>query len=462
MQPWQRALADLRPAFMTHAESDLHLFTIHARPTLADMRADDFLSADGPLRPPPAEDWRGGKPIVWMRELDIFPLIPRGADRLPESTPCEAWRFTIFGRDADSFERFTDLAREAGTCIASITGDYDSRADRVVGWLKYMVVLATRRVVNSALQASSVPTDMRQFFSGVRSSNILLNANVFKSSAHLIDTINYYHPGAPGPDAPPGMPITREDRARELRVAIGQLLEALDEYAASRNDPVCILWVGLSHDPTSPLFRAFKRFHDIATADREISNLPEGDRVGLADTAAHVLAKRFTRDISLEGRVAGWGDGLVKCRDALVRILATIDRPAPMTVPSSSKSGHPHATNDATPAASGIHPLVAPESEAHPVTSDELPQPTKIPAVPNCLDSRAVGFAHEMIQAGRGINVAEVARSLGCDRTKMYSLPGFRALVKQDRASREAAKARRPRGTKDRDTRTLEAWRDGD
>jgi hypothetical protein len=34
------------------------------------------------------------------------------------------------------------------------------------------------------------------------------------------------------------------------------------------------------------------------------------------------------------------------------------------------------------------------------------------------------------------------------------------ALVNQDRASREAAKSRRPRGTKDRETRTVEAWRE--
>ena len=136
MQPWQTALADLRPAFMALAEVDLHLLTIHARPTLAEIKAEDFLSEDGPLRPPPAEDWRGAKPIVWTRTLEILPPIPNGVERLPESTPCEVWRFIFFGRDGTSFERFEVLAREAGTCIASITGDYDSRSDRAAGWIK--------------------------------------------------------------------------------------------------------------------------------------------------------------------------------------------------------------------------------------------------------------------------------------------------------------------------------------
>ncbi len=84
------------------------------------------------------------------------------------------------------------------------------------------------------------------------------------------------------------------------------------------------------------------------------------------------------------------------------------------------------------------------------------------PAVPQSLDSRAVGFAHEMISKDNTINVSEVARLLECDRAKPYDLPGFMALVKQDRASKEAAKKRRPRGAKDKRTRTVEAWRDDD
>ena len=83
--------------------------------------------------------------------------------------------------------------------------------------------------------------------------------------------------------------------------------------------------------------------------------------------------------------------------------------------------------------------------------------------MPISLDSRAVGLAHEFFQAGKPINVAEVARMLGVERTKLYrGCPGFQAMVTQDRASAERAKKRRPRGSKDGETGQVEAWHDED
>jgi hypothetical protein len=83
-------------------------------------------------------------------------------------------------------------------------------------------------------------------------------------------------------------------------------------------------------------------------------------------------------------------------------------------------------------------------------------------ALPKSLDSQAVGLAYEMLTEQQSINVSEIARRLGVERTSLYDLPAFSAMVEKDRASREAAKQRRPKGTKDRKTRTLEAWRDED
>lgn len=83
------------------------------------------------------------------------------------------------------------------------------------------------------------------------------------------------------------------------------------------------------------------------------------------------------------------------------------------------------------------------------------------PRLPHSLDSKAVGIAHEMLDRDNFINVAEVARRLGEDRTKLYRrCPAFRAMVAKDRESREAAKGGRPRGSKDRRHGTVEAWRD--
>jgi hypothetical protein len=107
------------------------------------------------------------------------------------------------------------------------------------------------------------------------------------------------------------------------------------------------------------------------------------------------------------------------------------------------------------PADASPPPAERPENEARapaPVTQS----PAK-PAWPKSLDSRAVGVAHEMLQRDGSVNVAEVARRLRVERTKLYrQCPAFKALVDRDRASREAAKSHRPRGWKDGDTGTLE------
>jgi hypothetical protein len=81
---------------------------------------------------------------------------------------------------------------------------------------------------------------------------------------------------------------------------------------------------------------------------------------------------------------------------------------------------------------------------------------------PKSLDSRAVGLAHEMLTEKKKINVAAIARELKVDRTCLYALQGFMALVKQDRASHARDKKRWAPGTKDRQTRSVEAWKQAD
>ena len=75
---------------------------------------------------------------------------------------------------------------------------------------------------------------------------------------------------------------------------------------------------------------------------------------------------------------------------------------------------------------------------------------------PQSLDSQAVGIAHEMLQGEGWINVAEVARRLGVERTKLYRCPGFKAMVRTDRDEKRRRKAHYSRGSKDRQTRRLE------
>jgi hypothetical protein len=94
------------------------------------------------------------------------------------------------------------------------------------------------------------------------------------------------------------------------------------------------------------------------------------------------------------------------------------------------------------------------------LTETDEPQPerdTSAATYPKELDSRAVGIAHELLNAHDYINVAEAARRLGVERTRLYrACPAFMAMVGRDRASREAAKSQRPRGWKDSKTRTVE------
>jgi hypothetical protein len=84
-------------------------------------------------------------------------------------------------------------------------------------------------------------------------------------------------------------------------------------------------------------------------------------------------------------------------------------------------------------------------------------QPTLPTAFPQSLDSRAVGIAHEMLEKDGSINIAEVARRLGVDRTKLYrSCPAFLAMARTDRQSNHDRKAGFHRGSKDRQTGRVE------
>jgi hypothetical protein len=72
-------------------------------------------------------------------------------------------------------------------------------------------------------------------------------------------------------------------------------------------------------------------------------------------------------------------------------------------------------------------------------------------AWPQNLDSRAVGVAHEMLGKDGWINVSEVARRLGVERTALYrDCPAFRALRARDRQARDDRRKEFPSGSKDR------------
>jgi hypothetical protein len=60
------------------------------------------------------------------------------------------------------------------------------------------------------------------------------------------------------------------------------------------------------------------------------------------------------------------------------------------------------------------------------------------------------------------VNVSKIAKQLGCDRSGLYKMREFKQALRVARAIREEAKQRRPRGTKDRYTGSVEAWKDED
>ncbi len=77
------------------------------------------------------------------------------------------------------------------------------------------------------------------------------------------------------------------------------------------------------------------------------------------------------------------------------------------------------------------------------------------------LDSRAVAVAHEISASGKPVILAEVARRLGAERTKVYrDCPTLRSLINTDRAQRQDRKKSIPRGMKDPKTRKVETWQD--
>jgi hypothetical protein len=69
--------------------------------------------------------------------------------------------------------------------------------------------------------------------------------------------------------------------------------------------------------------------------------------------------------------------------------------------------------------------------------------------LPQGLESRAVGLGHEMLKRLGWINVTEVARRLGVERTKLYRCTAFNALRLADRQQRQDRKSRYPKGSKD-------------
>jgi hypothetical protein len=111
---------------------------------------------------------------------------------------------------------------------------------------------------------------------------------------------------------------------------------------------------------------------------------------------------------------------------------------------------------------SGAQTSVSPSSpESSSEGAEGSPEQVEPGTWPKSLDSKAVGIAHELLKVDGWINVAEVARRLNEERTKLYrQCPTFMAMVEKDRASGEAAKSRRPRGSKDPKTGTVEGWAD--
>ena len=105
-------------------------------------------------------------------------------------------------------------------------------------------------------------------------------------------------------------------------------------------------------------------------------------------------------------------------------------------------------------------PSVPPEGEriGGPAdVSDRPATPAGPESWPQNLDSRAVGVAHEMLAGNGSINVSEVARRLGVERTALYrDCPAFRAMLATDRQSKEDRRKGFRRGSKDYVTRGIE------
>jgi len=82
--------------------------------------------------------------------------------------------------------------------------------------------------------------------------------------------------------------------------------------------------------------------------------------------------------------------------------------------------------------------------------------PKLIPPVPESesIENRALAMALRMIQSGEKLSITAIAKSLGCQRTYLYTFDTFKAFINAHRKERKAL----PRGRKDRKTGDLEAW----
>jgi hypothetical protein len=97
-----------------------------------------------------------------------------------------------------------------------------------------------------------------------------------------------------------------------------------------------------------------------------------------------------------------------------------------------------------------------PFTEAAPASAERPPADAKKdeagPAI--SVEGRALAEALRRVKAGEPLKIQAIARAVGCDRSYLYQCKTFMDFVNLQRSEAKEF----PRGTKDAETRHLEAW----
>jgi hypothetical protein len=187
MLPWQTALRDLRPDFLSHSNAELYCIIIRCKIDSWPSR-----SSNDSLPIPFGEPWMHGKPFI-----------PSGViicEYFTTHRKCE-FRLEFFGNGHSSLPEFRRLACEAARCIEPNPSS-TSEACLIGIWVNHVAELACQKRPGTPLVADAFRCDSPTLPGDVRNSTdeeltrqekepncVILPSNVFRASIWAIDLI---------------------------------------------------------------------------------------------------------------------------------------------------------------------------------------------------------------------------------------------------------------------------------
>jgi hypothetical protein len=264
MEPWRRALGDLRAAFQALAGVDLWAVVVREEKDRSHLRA---IQEEAVLEFPPEALWAAGKPVVGTRFVPRFVSF----DRVLKLN------VAFYGEGGpDAVGRFAPLAAAAFRCLRRAPQVLPGETDPALSWLLVLVELALERRWETPLVATAVPFDPPPGpVEADRPHYVRLPDNLFLCSTWGIDLLVNdagRRPGLPeARDATPAStkakarPSPADDRRDTVRVLIQTLADnglwnvSRQEIMRQLKIPRSTFFRYLDHPKVKPTWARYRR-----------------------------------------------------------------------------------------------------------------------------------------------------------------------------------------------------------